>query len=455
MSGICILGSPQERIFKMNGHQQRTLTMSFKEREYLKVLTRLQKGGLTRSDAAESLSVSERHLYRLLGRFKEEGDEGLLHRLRGCLSNRGYSRKIRTQILELYRERYSDYGPTLFAEMIAKYHSESLASVHHETIRCWLLKAGLWSEARTRKAHRRKRDRREKIGSLIQFDGSHHDWFEGRGPLCCLLVAIDDASSRVFMRFADSENARDVLLALRLYVQRYGIPREIYTDKSIIYHPPTKGDRLTDVGRALTRLGVKMILAHSPQAKGRVERSNRTHQDRLVKALRRAGISTVEAANRFLEHSYLREHNNRFARTHGLKDIHRPSQGIDFNNIFCFQTTRHVYNDYTITLGARFIQLEKPCTDGAPLPPPGGMVTVRTWLDNSLHIFWNEDELRFSLLDAKPTSKGALIRIPGPDHPWRHKKQIGKSRRRNFKFAKPGQSKKQNNNAKEKTKTYL
>jgi len=186
----------------MAENDQRSLTMSYKEREYSKTLSRLQKGELTCSDAAESLSISERHLYRLRARYRLEGDEGVVHRLRGCLSNRGYPRKVRTRILELFRERYSDYGPTLFAEMIASHHADTLPLVDHETLRRWLLKASLWSAARTRKAHRRKRERRNKIGSLVQFDGSHHHWFEGRAPACCLLVSIDDASSRVFMRFA-------------------------------------------------------------------------------------------------------------------------------------------------------------------------------------------------------------------------------------------------------------
>lgn len=408
------------------------LTMNSKERERLKILARLDKGELTCRDAAESVGISERHFYRLSARHRAEGDEGLIHRLRGCLSNRGYSRKVRSRVLELYRERYSDYGPTLFAEMIAKDHCDILPLVDHETLRRWLLKAALWTAARTRKAHRRKRERREKIGSLVQFDGSDHDWFEGRGPWCCLLVAIDDASGHIFMRFAKSENAHDVLLALRLYVERYGIPREIYTDRGTVYHP-TKGEKLTDVGRALTRLGIRMIVAHSPQAKGRVERSNRTHQDRLVKALRRNRISTINTANRFLEQTYLKEHNKRFACLENLRDIHRPSDGIDLHNIFCFETTRRVYNDFTITLNNQFIQLEK--SQATPLPPPGRSVTVRRWLDNSLHIFWNNEELAFTILtQAKPHKPVSTIPHPPPaHHPWRHKNPIGRARYRKSK----------------------
>ena len=414
--------------------EQRTLTMSAKEREYLKALTRVKHGTLSCRDAAESLGISERHFYRLRARHRTEGDEGLIHRLRGCLSNRGYSRTLRTRILALYRERYSDYGPTLFAEQIAaRDGDDQLPPVDHDTIRRWLIRAGLWSTTRARKAHRRKRERRAQIGSLVQFDGSHHDWFEGRGPVCCLLVAIDDASGRVFMRFAPSENTREVLRTLQAYVERYGIPRELYTDRATVYHPKSKGDRPTDVGRALGKLGVKMILAHSPQAKGRVERSNRTHQDRLVKALRQHQINSIDAANRFLDEAYLADHNTRFASTTRLRDVHRSCDGIDLQNIFCFETTRHVHNDYTITLGNQFIQLERSQDRSAasPIPPPGRTVTVRRWLDDSLHLFWNNDELLFSLCrPANPRrSQHTTPRLrlrPSADHPWRHKSPIGR-----------------------------
>jgi len=234
------------------------------------------------------------------------------------------------------------------------------------------------------------------------------------------------------MRFAPSENTRDVLFTLRSYVEEYGIPREIYTDRGSVYH--TKDTKvLTDVGRALTRLGVTMVLAHSPQAKGRVERSNRTHQDRLVKALRRERICTIEAANRFLNQCYLKEHNKRFALTAGLKDIHRPSAGLDFDNIFCYETLRRVYNDYTITLGAKFIQLER--SPNSPLPPPGRSVTVRRHLkDDSLHIFWNEQELKYTLIKSRPKPLlSHTAQPPAANHPWRNLRPIGKACLRNNK----------------------
>jgi transposase len=346
-------------------------------------------------------------------------------------SNRSYSEELQAKVLRLFQERYSDYHPTLLSEVLLEEHK---IDVSRQTITRWLEAEGIWDGARKARPHRKRRERREAIGDLIQFDGSYHDWFEGRGPECCLLVAIDDASGRVFLRFAESENTRDVLLTLWRYVELYGVPRQIYTDYGSAYHVPrsmqrssTVKYRLTEVGRALRRLGVEHILARSPQAKGRVERSNRTHQDRLVKALRRKGISTIAEANRYLDEHYIEAHNKRFAPDHGLIDLHRSSDAIDLKNIFCFETTRTVYNDYTITLDAQYIQLEQPeGKNAATMPAPRQSVTVRKWLpDYSLHIFWNEQELDHTLIKAKPLGKPR----PNPglelNHPWRHKAPIG------------------------------
>jgi transposase len=415
--------------------ERENLTMSQKERDRIKVLARVKQGELTYRLAAESLGVSERQIYRIFHRYKDEGDRGVIHRLRGrATSNRSYPQDVHATVLRLFREQYSDYHPTLFSEVLLDEHQ---IDVPRQTLNRWLRANGVFSGVRKNRPHRKKRERRETIGDLIQFDGSHHDWFERRGPECCLLVAIDDASGRVFLRFAESENTRDVLLTLRRYVELCGIPRQIYTDYGSVYNIPRSkrfstrrnGEaRLTDVGHALKRLGVEQIFARSPQAKGRVERSNRTHQDRLVKALRRKGISTIAEANRFLDEFYITDHNKRFALAHGLKDVHRSADGVDLKNIFCFETKRAVYNDYTITLDAQFIQLERSeGKDPSPLPAPRQSVMVRRWLpDNSLHIFWNEHELRFTPLKARPPKRSH--NNPGllATHPWRHTPPIGK-----------------------------
>jgi hypothetical protein len=365
------------------------------------------------------MSISERHLYRIPDCYRTDGDAGLVHKLRGCISNRGFAPETRNRIIDLYREKYSDYGPTHFSEMV---YADLGIHLSDETIRKWLLREGLWKPTRKGRKHRKKRPRHSAIGSLIQLDGSHHTWFEDRAPACCLIVFIDDASGRVFMRLAPSENSHDLLYALRLYIERYGIPQAIYIDHGSVFYG--SDDKITDFTRALTKLNIKPIFARSPQAKGRVERSNRTHQDRLIKALRRENISSIEAANHYLETVYCEEHNMCFSHCDELSDVHRAADGINLDNIIYFETNRCVYNDYTIRLTDQPIQLFPSAT---PLPPPRTHVTVRRWLDGSLHIFWKENELKFSILDKEPKPKQRTIRPPAQDHPWRSK-MVGRGR---------------------------
>ena len=322
----------------MNG----TLIMNAKERHTLVILQQHLGHQLTVAEAAASLDLSERQLYRMKARFKREGDAGLVHRGRGKRSNFAYGVLVRQEVLALYRNKYGDYGPTLFAERLEE--NEGYV-IDHETLRRWLRAAGLMPQVRKSHKHRQKRPRQPHIGSMVQLDGSDHDWFEGRGPRCTLLVFIDDASNTTFMRFATSENAKEVLAATQEYVTRFGIPSLFYTDHGSVFYKETKA---TDFVRALQVLGTKVIYAHSPQAKGRVERANRTHQDRLVKILREKGISTIEDANAFLDSEYLADHNARFAHPDRLENIHRPATHFDLRNIFCFETDRCVRNDTTI-----------------------------------------------------------------------------------------------------------
>lgn len=392
--------------------------MTHNEQERLKVFSQVDEHLLTYAEAAQLLRLSERQVYRLIKRYHSDGNTAVVHGLRGKPSNRRYSQDERENILRIYRAQFADYGPTLFAEVLL---DEQKIRVHHETIRRWLLSEGIGTFERKKRPHRRKRERRSAIGELLQFDGSPHDWFEGRGPACCLLHAIDDASGRAFLRFVPSENSADVLRTLLAYVECYGIPQALYTDRGSVFYAE---HNLTDVGRAMEMLGVRMIFANSPQAKGRVERGNRTHQDRLVKELRQAGISTMVEANQFLDDRYLDAHNARFACTENLADIHRSAHEYDLKNIFCFQTLRQVRNDYTITLDGQYIQLE---LSEVALPPPKQYVTVRRWLDDSLHIVWKTDELKFTQLPRKPKRVPALPRKPASNHPWRMK-PIGRAR---------------------------
>jgi transposase len=397
------------------------LIMSYRETGRLKVISRIEFDELTVVDAAESIHISERQMYRILKRYHTEGEAGLLHRLRGRTSNVAFPKDERQRVLRLYRERYSDYGPTLFTEKLDEHHD---IQISHQTVTRWLIKAGLWSGTRKKRPHRKKRDRRACIGSLVQFDGSHHAWFEDRGPMCCLLVAIDDASSRIFVRFAPSEDTLHVLSFWKEYLLRFGIPASVYTDFGSVYYDDQKKQPVTQYGRAMKKLEIQCIYAHSPQAKGRVERVNRTLQDRLLKALREQNISTIDEANRFLDAGFLDSFNRRFSSPDSLTDIHRSAAGIDLTSIFCFEANRHVYNDWTITWNAQFLQL---LSSHAPLPPPRSKVVVRQWLDGSLHVFWNDNELSFVLFKTKNKPQLKKCLTPAADHPWR-RKPLGKLR---------------------------
>jgi transposase len=404
------------------------LVMSQKERDRLAVLKQVLASRLSAREAAALLAISRRQIFRLLERYRTEGDAGLIHRLRGRPSNYGYPMKLKEKVRELYwRPEYRDYGPTLFSEVLAR---DRKLRVHRETMRRWLMASGGSNVQRKKRPHRKKRPRRAAIGELVQFDGSDHDWFEGRGPSCTLLHLIDDATGRVFLRFAPSENTADCMRTFRAYVERYGLPRCLYVDRGSVFW--AKDGKLTDFARAMATLRVEIIYANSPQAKGRVERGNRTQQDRLVKALRRQGISTTAEANRLLTRSYLQEHNKRFAlEADHLADVHRPlDPALKLDEVLCFQCTRYLNYDFTVTLDGTYIQILK---GPYALPRPTSHVILRRFLDDSLHIFDGQQELRFEILKNKPAApRTRPLIMPAPAHPWRHKRPIGKAKRRRY-----------------------
>ena len=400
------------------------LAMSQKEADRLKTISQIETKALTVLEGSELMGLSARQTYRVLKRIKEEGTKGIIHKLRGKKSNRGYPVKLKKEVVEIYKEHYWDYGPTLFSEELVKSHK---ISVDHETIRKWLRAEAITTSMRKKRLHRKKRERRSCFGALLQFDGSHHDWFEGRGPECCLINCVDDSTGKVYLKFAESENTQDVLLTLWEYINNYGIPRSIYTDKYSIYKAEGK---LTDFGRAMKELNIETIFANSPQAKGRVERVNRTLQDRLVKALRRQGISSIAEANKYLQKKFISEYNSKFAVNLEVPDAHRKAVGYDLKNIFCYKTSRQLRNDYTINLAGGYIQLLK---GSSPLPIPGQNVTICKWLNGEMHIYFNRQELRFTHLEDKPGKKGYKIHHVPKDHPWRRWNQkISDDKQRNY-----------------------
>jgi transposase len=409
-----------------------TISMSAKERRRLELFGRVRDGELTLVRASELLGLSYRQTRRCWRRFREEGDGGLVHRSRGRPSNRRGDPERRERVLARYRERYSDFGPTLAAEYLVR---EEGIVVAVETLRQWLIGAGLWSRRRRSPSpHRAWRARRACRGELVQLDGSHHDWFEGRRGKCVLMVLVDDATGALYARFSEGETTAACLETFGRYVERNGLPRAVYADRHSIHHTTrdaTVEESLADeapatqFGMALAELDVALILAHSPQAKGRVERANGTLQDRLVKALRLAGIDTLEEANAFLEETFLPDFNERFGvEPSSRTDLHRRvPRRVELWRVLSFREERVVRNDGTLQWRNRWLQLV-----GGWRPRPGRRVTVREQLDGRLRVFAGGREVGFEELPERPPRRARRApprprrrgsSKPSADHPWR------------------------------------
>src|SRR5262245_38355403 len=344
--------------------------MSASELRRVGVMARVKAGTLKLGSAAELLGLSYRQAKRVYRRYCAEGAKGLTHRSAGRRSNRATAPRIRKRALALVREKYSGavderFGPTLAAEHLA---SEDGVVVDHETLRRWMLAEGLWSRARKRSPHRRRRERKAHFGELVQLDGSFHAWFEKRGSASCLLTLVDDATGRSTGRFSPQETIWAAVAVLRDWITAYGIPQALYTDwKNVYVRPPTEEERLTEAepltqfGRMCAQLGIRIIPASSPQAKGRIERHHGTHQDRLVKKLRRKGIADLDTANAFLAAEYWSDHNQRFTRPPASPDDFHVAipRGVRLDAVFRLEQTRTVSNDWVVRYDSRFFQIER------------------------------------------------------------------------------------------------
>jgi len=387
------------------------LTMSQREVDRLNIISQVLNKKITPVESASILNLSERQIFRLMRRVREEGSKGIIHKLRGKKSNRGYPEKIKQKVIGIYKKQYNDYGPTLFSEELMKNYN---ISSDHETIRRWLRQISITTSMRKKRPHRRRRERRSGYGEMLQFDGSHHDWFEGRGAKCCLYDCVDDATGKVYLRFGRTENTADAMQAMWEYIKHNGIPRSIYLDRFSAYYAK---DKLTDFGRAMKELGVEIIYAHSPQAKGRVENRNGTLQDRLVKAMRQRGISTTAAANEYLRDEFIAEFNLKFGVNLEAPDVHKAVEGYLLEEIFCYKTTRQVRNDYTINLSGGYIQLLK---SESPLPRPKQDVMLHKQLSGQMNIYFNGQKIRYEVLRGKKAKGPYKFRKLPNDHPWRN-----------------------------------
>ena len=397
--------------------------MSGKERVRLEALGRVKRGELTVSGAAELMGLSVRQARRVWRRFDARGDAGLVHALRGRASNRRLSEDLRERIVKRHQERYADFGPTLACEKLA---AEDGLSVSPNTLTGLLKERGLWERRRRRGKHRRRRERRACFGSMVQMDGSHHDWFEGRADKCVLMVVIDDATSRTYARFYPAETTEAAFDAFGRWAGLHGLPRSVYVDRHGIYRDEGCPERPTQFGRAMKELGVELIRAHSPQAKGRVERMNGTLQDRLVKEMRLRDVRSIGRANAYLEAKFLAELNGRYAvaaRREG-QDLHRAvGAGVVLGEVLCVQERRVVGNDWCVRWRNRWLQV---AAEHAPLRLPGRHVLVKQLANGRLLVRHQDRTLTVTELRGKPPrakpERPAVVNNrrwrPAADHPW-------------------------------------
>jgi hypothetical protein len=382
---------------------------------------------LKHKEASNILSLSDRQIRRIVRRVIIEGSQGVVHKSRGKPSNRRYSPQLKNKVVEHYRTKYSDFGPTLAAE---KLFERDKIKVHQETLRNWLIEAGDWKRARKSRIHRQWRERKHHFGEIVQVDGSHHDWFEQRGPKCVFMGYIDDATGNTFGRFYPYEGTFPAMDSFKRYIKKHGIPMSLYLDKHSTYKStakPTIDDilsnakPLSEFERAMKEFCVKVIHADSPQAKGRVERLFRTLQDRLVKEMRLEKISTIEDANKFLA-KYLPKYNKKFAvKPAKLSNLHREiPKSTNLDRILCRKTQRVLRNDLTVEYNNKLYQIKDKVN--------GRKIVIEERVSGTKIMTYGNKVLRFEEITTttkkqqKPTHKGqkkSLKYIPPVNHPWR------------------------------------
>lgn len=419
--------------------------MSQRERDRLKVLHEASRSQITQKQAAEQLKLSERHVRRLLKKLKAMGDKAVVHGLRGRVSNRRIGEETQQRaVAELSRPECADFGPTFASEHMRKRLDIKAC---RDTVRKWMTAAGLWSpKPRKVEAIHPWRSRRSCAGELVQWDTSVHDWLEGRGECTYLIAMIDDASSRVHARFARHDSAAENLRVVWSYLEQFGRPLAFYTDKAAMFETTAKragmGEQQelapTQITRALMELGIERISAHSPQAKGRIERFFETAQDRLIKELRIAGVSTLEAANEYLANTFLPDWQQRFTtKPANATDAHRPltelhSLAASLSHV----EMRTVSSDYTIPYDGQRYQIARSSVQAGL---KGQRVRVEARLDGSIAVRFHGAYLDIALCGSNPSQPEAKPSVPPPrkDHnrggrsSWMrdYPLELGKSRR--------------------------
>src|SRR3989338_5424527 len=404
----------------------------------LRVIRDVIDGKRSQIEAGKALDLSDRQIRRLCIRVRSRGNRGILHGLCKRPSNHQLDIDVLEQVLgALHDPLWDGFGPRFATEKLEALHGIKLSAW---TVRKLMIKSEIWRTARRGKRHRSWRPRRICVGMLTQLDGSPHKWFEDRGPECVLLIYIDDATSQIlYGEFVKVEDTLTLMRATRTYLEKRGRPVAFYVDRDSIYTVNRQASidedlrdeyPMTQFTRAMSELGVDVITANSPQAKGRVERGFDTHQDRLVKELRLRGIATMEAANRYLWGTYIPEHNARFSVQPGSSsDVHRTMlPDHDLDEILSLRTERTVFNDFTARFRNRFFQIlaEQPLR-----VRPKDKILIEVRLDGSTHLRFKDRYLNFKTLAKRPerplerratAAPGSAIRryhTPAADHPWR------------------------------------
>lgn len=360
--------------------------------------------------AAQVLGLTERQVWRLLKAYRLRGVDGLISRKRGRPSNRKTPEDVRLAAMAIVRERYADFGPTLAAEKLREQHD---LTVSRETLRAWMMAEGLWQTRKKRRGRvYQPRYRRDCVGELVQIDGSEHRWFEDRGPKCTLLVFVDDATSRLMhLQFVETESTFAYFAATKAYLEAHGKPVAFYSDKHSVFRvnkAGVTGDGMTQFGRALGKLNIEIICANSSQAKGRVERANKTLQDRLVKELRLAGISDVAAGNAFLP-GFVADYNARFGRAPANpKDLHRPMSPRDkLDDEFTWQVERTLSQSLTLQYDKVLFILDPSETAQSAI---GKRVTVVDYPDGRIAIRYQGEELPHRTFDKiRRVNQAAIV----------------------------------------------
>ena len=408
--------------------------MSEKEIKKTEMMSQLAEKQITQRMAAEHLGISVRQVKRLWSKYQKQGAEGLINKSRGKPSHHQLDDVVKKRVVDLILERYRDFGPTLATEKLLEVHGIKISD---ESVRKIMIAEGLWKHRRKRKLRVfQMRERRACFGELVQIDGSDYQWFEERGPRCTLLVFVDDATGRlVELWFVPHESFFGYCEASRHYFERYGKPGAFYSDKHGIFHinhpNATSGDGMTDFGRAMSELGIEIICANTPQAKGRVERANKTLQDRLTKELRLHNISTPEEANLWLP-EFMEDYNNRFATTpRSDLDFHTPlTDSENLEIILCRKETRTLSKNLTFQYRKTIYQIH---VDRPTYAMRNTLITVLQKPNHEVIVLYKNQPINFDVyyqqqkqaevVPSKSIDQAMLnaskAHTPSPDHPWR------------------------------------